>query len=54
VANIRSGTTNTQTNGFTLLFIKTCSIYFPKKYVLIEMHEKLRSQCETLISLPQT
>ena len=49
--NIRSDTTNTQTNGLTDLFIKR-SIYFVK-FVIIEMCEKLRSQRETMISLPK-
>ena len=51
MANIRSDTTNTQTNGLTDLFINR-SIYFVN-FVVIEMREKLGSQRETVISLPK-
>ena len=50
--NIRSDTTNTQTNGLTNLLKKKRSIY-SVKLVIIEMREKLRSQRETAISLPK-
>jgi len=51
VANIRSDTNNTETNGFTVLFIKPTYLF--SLFFLIEMREKLHSQRETVILLPK-
>jgi len=53
VANIRSDTTNTHTNVFYRFIHKTIVFIFVN-FVLIEMREKLRSQRETVISLPKS
>jgi len=54
VANIRSDTTFTQTNVFTDLFIKTkyTNVFIFVIFFLIEIREKLHSQRESVISLP--
>ena len=51
MANIRSDTTNTQTNVYQ--FIHKTIVFICVNLVLIEMREKLRSQLETVISLPK-
>jgi len=53
VANIRSDTTNTQTNVFYRFIYKTIGFIFVF-FVLIEMREKLRSQREAVISLSKS
>jgi len=49
--NIRPDTNNTQTNVFYRFIHKTIVFIFVN-FVLIQMHEKLHSQHETVISMP--
>ena len=52
MANIGSDTTYTQTNVYRFIHKTIVHVFIFCKFVLIEMREKLRSQRETVMSLP--